>query len=130
MMLAQATMEIPWHYFPPWLFGFIGFLAVVWLALGVVNAGKKLFGRRPPIDDQLKEVVKILRSEIHREKNSVLKEFKLRMIPVEARIQKSEEEIVDIQLGLARKWDELKDSIHAMALDVAVLKNNSERKTP
>jgi vacuolar-type H+-ATPase subunit E/Vma4 len=140
MLLAQATLDIPWKFFPPWLFGAIGFLAVLWLVFGVINAGKKLFGRRPPFDEELKSIVKHVEAEIKaaskraaaelaREKNSVLKEVRSKLEPLIDRVEKSETHIEEIQMELARKWQKVSDDIHQIAIDVAVLKSESKNKS-
>lgn len=130
MLLAQANTEIPWQYFPPWLFGFLGFLSVVLLALMVIYYFKKVFGRRPPIDDALKDMVKHFKAELAREKNSVLKEVRLKLEPLVDRVEKIESSLEDIQLDRQRKWEELSKEMHAIAINVAELRAIQTRKNP
>lgn len=102
--------------------GLCGLLAIGVLILTFAHLCKKMFGAKPPLDDQLKEVVKLLRSEIHREKNSALKDFKLRLEPVKLLGEQNRDSIAEIQLDRVRKWGELKDEIHTIANDVAYLR--------
>lgn len=121
-ILSQAVLDTPWKYFPPWLFGFIGFLSVVLLGLMVIYYMRKVFGRKPPIAEEMKGIVKLLRGEIHREKNSVLKEVGLRLSPLVDRVQKNEDAIEEIQLDRTRKWEALTRSINEVANNVAFLR--------
>ena len=104
------------------LLGLVGLLTAAVLVLTFVQKVKSVFGKQPPMTEQLREMVKLLRGEIHREKNSALKEFKLKLEPVLARMNKAEEEIMDIQIDRERKWGELKNEMHAIANDVAYLR--------
>ena len=116
-----AEIDVPVSELTHWLPGLIGLLFVVALMLSIWNQGKKAFGRTPPLDDQLKQMVATLRGEIHREKNSALKEYKLKLAPVAARVAKSEEAVLEIQLERQRHWNLMTGQMHALELRFATM---------
>ena len=64
MILAQLQPELDWSSALKTLVGIVGLLMVVWLVFSVAIAWKKLFGRRPPIGDELDKLEARVRSEI------------------------------------------------------------------
>jgi hypothetical protein len=120
MIPIFADLEIPMEKLTGWLPGMIAFLFVVALLLTIWNAGNKAFGAKPPLDDQLKHMVKTLRGEIMREKNSALKEYRLKLDPVAARVEKSEHAIIALQKAnqdVLTKLDDDKQQILAAGED-------------
>ena len=118
-VLAQANVEVPWRYLPDWLFGLIAFLSVTLLALLVIYYVRKIFGRRPPIDDELDSRDRRLRSEIYHAKNSVLKELG-------SRLARTENEIEEIKIDRERKWTLLTQEYHQLDLKLAHLAGRME----
>ncbi len=117
-LLAQATTTVPWEFFPPWLFGLFGALCIGLVALLFIHYFKKVFGRQPPFDDELKK----LRSEIYHSKNSLKKEL-LELIKAEReRVTKLEERYEEMQLDRQRKWDELKNEYTEVSNTLAYLR--------
>ena len=53
ILLAQTTTGVPWGVTSHWLFGLIGALGVAWLMLGIANQSRKVFGKRPPLYEEL-----------------------------------------------------------------------------
>ena len=102
-----ADLDIPISILTGWLPGMIGFLFVVLLLLGIWNAGKKAFGLKPPLDDQFKQIVKTLRGEIIREKNSTLKEYKLKLQPVVERVDRAEADILEVKGSVSELRDKM-----------------------
>lgn len=122
MKLFFADIDVPLKTLVDSVPNWIAFLFLAALVLVVWNQGKKAFGLKPPLDDQLKQMVTTLRGEIHREKNSALKEFKLKLAPIVERVAKSESDIEEIQLDRQRKWEKLTTEIHGIATDVAYMR--------
>ena len=56
MFLAQEMPQVPWSTTSGWLWGAIGFTGVVFLVLGVVNQCRKLWGRKPPLDEEFENL--------------------------------------------------------------------------
>ncbi|EEF62084.1 hypothetical protein [Pedosphaera parvula] len=52
-LAQEAVPQVPWPATSTWLLGAIGFMGIVLLILGVVNQARKLWGRQPPIDEEL-----------------------------------------------------------------------------
>jgi signal transduction histidine kinase len=53
IFFAQDTIpSVPWSTTSNWILGAIGFLGIVTLVLGVINQSRKLWGRKPPIDEE------------------------------------------------------------------------------
>jgi hypothetical protein len=124
IILAQATMDVPWNSFTHWLEGLVGFLSVMLLVILVIYYGRKTFGRRPPIDDDLKK----LRSEIYHAKNSVRKEVVALIATESKRIAKLEERYEEMQVDRARKWEELKGQVHDMETTLAFIRGKLEQE--
>src|ERR1017187_7815156 len=53
MMLAQLQPDVNWPVTVQAGLGLIGLLMIVWLVLSVSLGWKKMFGRRPPINEEL-----------------------------------------------------------------------------
>lgn len=114
MMLAA---DIQWPQTTQTLVGIVGLLAIVSLVFSVVIKSKKLFGRNPPIGDDLKS----LRSEIYQSKNSLRKEFKESMAKESHRITMLEELYREMQMDRERKWAELQKELHEVEITIAML---------
>lgn len=119
---------VPWSETSKWLFGLLGALGVVWLIFSVVIQARKLFGRVPPMQDELEQRDKRLRGEIQHAKNSTLKEFRLVLEPLIERVEKTEAVAQEIQLDQTRRWTELNNEIHAIATDVAFLRGQQKER--
>ena len=121
-ILAQVDLPANWPQTVKTEAGVIGLLCIGVLVLTFVKLCKSVFGRKPPMDEQLHQVVKLLRGEIHREKNSSLKEFKLKLSPVIHRLATAETDIEEIQTDRVRKWESLTVKIGEVANDVSYLR--------
>lgn len=53
MMLAQMEPDIHWPDTIKVIVGLVGLLSIVWLILSVAIACRKLFGKHPPIHEEL-----------------------------------------------------------------------------
>lgn len=63
-ILAQSQPDLSWPETLKTLVGIVGVLMIVWLIFSVAIAWKKLFGRRPPIQDELDKLEARLHAEI------------------------------------------------------------------
>lgn len=114
MMLAA---DIQWPQTTQTLVGIVGLLAIISLVFSVVIKSKKLFGRNPPIGDDLKS----LRSEIYQSKNSLRKEFREVITKESHRITALEELYREMQMDRERKWKELQTELHEVEITIATL---------
>lgn len=73
LLLAQLEPEIHWPATVQTLIGIVGLLAIVWLILSVAIACKKLFGKRPPVHEELAR----LREEFMQGDESLLAAIKI-----------------------------------------------------
>jgi hypothetical protein len=127
MILAQMP-DVPWTVTSKWVWGLMGFLGCVWLVFAVCIQAKRLFGRTPPIQDELERREKKLRGEIMHQKNSALKEMRSVLTPLIARVEKAENDIEEMQLDRSRKWAELQKEIHTIAQDVAFIRGQEKER--
>lgn len=124
MLFAQATTEIPFKFLPPWLYGFLAFLSCVLLVLMVLHYGKKVFGRNPPLDDDLKK----LRREIYHATGTVKKELKELIATQAKEITELRDMYFEMQKDRERKWKELDDKFSGLASSLAFIRGKFERK--
>ena len=114
-MLAETIPTIPWQqviYVAGGLFGLVGVAGVV---LGVVEKGKKVFGRPPPFDEfasrqDLKEQDQLLKHE-------------MRLLG--ARL---EQQIGDAEISHSRAIGALHEKINKVAEDTAYLRGKIEER--
>jgi len=64
MILAQLQPDLNWPETLKALVGIVGILSIIYLVFSVAIAWKKLFGRRPPIAEELDRLEKKLHAEI------------------------------------------------------------------
>lgn len=55
-MLAQMEPDVHWPLTVQAIIGLVGVLSIVWLVLSVAIACKKLFGKHPPIHEELRDL--------------------------------------------------------------------------
>jgi uncharacterized protein (DUF342 family) len=115
MMLAEGNIQ--WPATIQFIIGLVGVLSIISLVFGVAIQARKLFGRNPPINDDLKS----LRSEIYHSKNSLRKEFKEVLSKESHRITALEELYREMQLDRERKWKELQTELHELEITTATL---------
>jgi len=109
MLLADTIPTIPWQqviYVAGGLFGLVGVAGVV---LGVVEKGKKVFGRRPPFEEfasrqDLKEQDQLLKHE-------------MRLLG-----GRLEQQIGDAEISHSRAIGALHEKINKVAEDTAYLR--------
>lgn len=59
--LAQMEPEVNWSATMKFILGLVGMLSILWLVFSVAIAWKKLFGRKPPLTEELEK----LENKIH-----------------------------------------------------------------
>ena len=115
MLLADTIPTIPWQqviYVAGGLFGLVGVAGVV---LGVVEKGKKVFGRRPPFEEfasrqDLKEQDQLLKHEMRH---------------LGGRL---EQQIGDAEISHSRAIGALHEKINKVAEDTAYLRGKIEER--
>lgn len=55
-ILAQTTPDTPWNTIISVMIGLVGLLTIAWLVFGVAIQWKKLFGKHPPVYQELREI--------------------------------------------------------------------------
>jgi len=114
-MLAETIPTIPWPqviYVAGGLFGLLGMASVV---LGVVEKARKVFGRRPPLEEfasrqDLKEQDQLLKNEMRH---------------LGARL---EQQIGDAEISHSRAIAGLHEKINKVAEDTAYLRGKIEER--
>lgn len=114
-IIADITTDVPWSATSQWLFGALGFLGIVYLLFGVAIGARKLFGTRPPLDDQLLEVQKVLRAE-----------FKAGDDSLRRSIETILEEIAEMNSTRLRLLSEIKNEIRELSNDVSFIRGRME----
>jgi hypothetical protein len=115
-MLADALIPIPWQqmiYVAGGLFGLIG---VAGMVLGVVDKGRKLFGRGPALQASFAS-----RQDL-RDQDQLLKQ-EMRLLG--ARL---EQQIGDAEVGHSRAIGALHEKINKVAEDTAYLRGKIEER--
>src|SRR4051812_23408934 len=74
MMIAD--INVPWTTTTSWLLGALGALGAAFLLFGVINQARKLFGRRPPLDDQLSHLDRSLRKDMKKGDQAVERQIR------------------------------------------------------
>lgn len=62
-MLAQLQPDMNWPATLKFIVGLVGLLMIIWLVFSVAIAWKKLFGRRPPISEEIAK----LETKVHQQ---------------------------------------------------------------
>lgn len=127
MILADVLPPIPWSTTGQWLLGLFAFVAVIGSVLFTINQAKKLFGRTPPLDEELSRKHKKIFGEIEHGKNAVKKELRAEMHAQTERIEKLEERYDELQLDRERKWNTLQKEMHELELKLATFTGRIEQ---
>lgn len=101
--LAQVGLNVTQSQTNQTIWGLCGVLAIVSLVFAVILQAKKLFGRRPPIDDELRERSKKFQAQLHAVERRL-----------DGRIDALEQRYEEMQLDRQRKWEELKGEYHEL----------------
>lgn len=125
-IFADILPEATWNEIGASGKGILIWMSVGLVAMGFIHLFKKTFGPKPPMDEQLKQIVKLLRAEIHREKNSVLKEVRLTMKPIIEQVGESKSKIEDIEIDRVRKWETLTTKMNEVATSVAFMRGEKK----
>jgi DNA repair exonuclease SbcCD ATPase subunit len=120
-LIAEINPPVPWSVTGNFVYGLLGLIGVLVLVLTVVEKIKSVFGRKPPLEEEMKGKHKRLFGEIEHAKNSVKKELRAEMAADRQRLNKLEEYYEDMQIDRERKWQELKKDYHA--LEVSFVKS-------
>jgi hypothetical protein len=103
-IFAQPDLAVNWSTTVKVALGLIGILTVAFLVFGVALQWKKLFGRRPPIKDELDKLEKRLHEEIieaHGRAISNTTEAKALALEAKREASRLAAEALDAALGLA-----------------------------
>lgn len=110
MMLAQLDPGVNWTPTMHALVGLVGVLAVIWLILSVAIASRKLFGKHPPIHEELR----IIRNEFQQADNELAQ-----AIADEA--EKREKAFEDLQLERQRTLSSLHKKMNGISRNVYLM---------
>lgn len=116
--LADVTTAVPLPVTGNWFIGLLGALGCVYLVLGVWAQARKLFSRRPPIDE-----------DIARLQHSFKSDLKEQTIFLTDRIDQVSEEAKDAVLDRERRWSDLQKQISDLTTKFARLEGALERQT-
>ncbi len=117
ILLADVMPDVPMKVTGAWMLGLLGLLGIVYVVLGVVIQWKKLFGRTPPINEELERRDKRLHQAMHDGDTALAN-----------RIMGMEERFEELQAERLRNWNELTTKIHTVGLDVAFIRGEMQKK--
>jgi len=116
MLLSQIDVTaVPWPVTGNWLLGLIGVLSVACLVLGVAQQSRRLFGKHPPLSQELARIDQDLRLELSRARQDCERRHTCLRSEVEERFR-------DLAIDRARSLGELHEKINAVASDVAFIR--------
>jgi hypothetical protein len=92
------------------LVGLVGVLAIVWLILSVAIASRKLFGKHPPVHEELR----IIRNEFQQADNELA-------LAIAAEAQKREKAFEDLQMERQRTLSSLHKKMNGISRNVYLM---------
>ena len=126
MILAELTPQVPWNTTGTFTLGLIGVLAVIALVLNVALASKKLFGKHPPIHEELHairlEFTQALANQEREHKISVKGAYK----KIEEEAAARADEFRTLALERERNLKTIRDDFEAIRTAQAVMATNIE----
>jgi len=122
MIFAQSLPSVPWPVTGAWMLGLIGVLAVAYLVLGVLNAGKKLFGKTPPISEEFAQFRHEVQAEIKSQNEACATCRNQLLSLIQAERAMTDEKLRAADLDRHRSLGELHEKINTMAADVAFIR--------
>jgi hypothetical protein len=118
-MLAQIS-PVPWPMAGNWFLGLIGVLGVAYLVLGVAHQSRRLFGKHPPLGEEIARIDQELRRDLAR----AARECERRH---EAARSDLGERFRELALERERNLGELHEKINFVAADVAFIRGKIEK---
>ena len=112
-MIAQIP-EIPWNVTFFVLLGLIGILAVVALVFTVLLQGKKLFGKNPPVHEEIRAIRAEFSAALKDMANKTRISVKGAYNEIEKESEKREEGFRELNLDRERKWLQLTNEIKTL----------------
>lgn len=120
-MLIQAQIApVPWPLTGHWFVGLIGVLGVVYLVLGVAQQCRRLFGKHPPIGEELTRVNHDLRNDLAR----VAMDCERRHGSLHDEL---DERFRELSLERTRSLGELHEKINGVASDAAFIRGKLQK---
>jgi len=116
--MSIMTSQIPpiqWPVSGEWLVGLIGVLGVVYLILGVVYQGRLLFGKHPPLSEEVSRIYQELRRELASTNQVCEQRHGALRVEVDERFR-------DLSLERVRSLGELHEKINMVAGDIAFIR--------
>jgi len=116
MLLSDTIPSLPWPQIAYVASGLLGVLGAVGLVLGVVDKGRKVFGRKPPLEAEFASRLDL------KEQDQLLK-TEMRLLG--ARL---EQQIGDAEISHSRAIGALQEKINKVAEDTAYLRGKIEER--
>ena len=130
MFLADANIDIPWPVISHWLQGLVGFMVLACLALTLVKLCKSVFGRKPPLSEEIKKLEKKMAGVVMHQKNSALKEMGNRHRALSERVDKTEKHIEQIQTERAATLEKINNRFERVLMGIAAIAGKLDIKLP
>jgi len=118
--LFLADIAVPWPATQSWLLGLLGAASFLYVILGTINQGRKLFGRTPPIDEDLQRLNSSLKKEL-KDQTDTLTDA---MGDLQ---QKTEDAISEMRIDRLRTWEALKGEIGEVKTEVAFIRGSLQK---
>jgi hypothetical protein len=120
MPLIAQLSSVPWPLAGNWFLGLVGVLGVAWLVLGVAHQSRRLFGKHPPLGEELARIDQELRRDLAR----VAKECEHRHEIIH---NEMDERFRELAVERARSLGDLHEKINGVAADVAFIRGKIEK---
>jgi len=130
MFLADANLDIPWPVTSHWMQGLIGFMVIAVLALTLVKLCKSVFGRKPPLSEEIVKLEKRMAGVVMHQKNSALKEMGNRHRALQERVEKTEKHIETIQVERAATLEKINNRFDRVLTGIATIAGKLDIKLP
>ena len=120
-MLIQAQVSpVPWPLTGNWFVGLVGVLGVVYLVLGVAHQCRRLFGKHPPIGEELIRVDNQLRHDLARFSHDCERRHG-------ALHDELDERFRELTIERTRSLGDLHEKINGVAGDVAFIRGKIQQ---
>jgi hypothetical protein len=110
IVFADITPQVPFNITGSWLLGLIGCLSIIYLILGVWSSARKLFGRRPPIDEDIARLQASMKIELEKQTTFLTR-----------RIDEVHQNTEELRLERERTWKAFQAQISELGQQFAYL---------
>ncbi len=122
----DPNIPTSWPETIKWIVGAMGALTIVYLIFATLNQGKKLFGRKPPMDEQVELLDRDLRKDMAAGDAAVLDQVKCLRLDMNAQFSEMGDARRDHASAIERSFEKLARKLDEQTVE---LKASAERRT-